>query len=226
MVTDSRTGGSPARSSDQTRQALLEAGLRLFSRLGFDGVSVEEIAREAGVNKALISYHFGGKSGLYAAILRGTVAPIDERLRALADSDEAPVEKFRAYLRLMLELHETHTRFPEMILREVMSGGTHIDETIRPYFISLFTSVQRILDEGVAAGDFRRTDTLLSYLTISGSLIFFFATGDFRSRLMAEFPPAGAVPPTGGAFLAHAEDFFLRALLTETGAAASGWEGR
>ncbi|MCP4657706.1 MAG: helix-turn-helix transcriptional regulator, partial [bacterium] len=46
-----------------TREALLEAATELFAERGFDGAKVEAIARRAGVNKAMISYHFGGKQG-------------------------------------------------------------------------------------------------------------------------------------------------------------------
>ena len=52
-----------------TRQRILEAALRLFSQGGYDAVSVRDIALAAGANVAAISYHFGGKPGLYRAAL-------------------------------------------------------------------------------------------------------------------------------------------------------------
>lgn len=52
---------------EETRAALAAAALKLFGDKGFDATSTREIAAEAGVNIAMIAYHFGGKEGLRAA---------------------------------------------------------------------------------------------------------------------------------------------------------------
>ncbi|QKC85972.1 DUF1956 domain-containing protein [Mesorhizobium sp. NZP2077] len=59
-----RRDPSPA---DLTRDALVQAGLKLFGRQGFDGTSTREIAAEAQANIGSIAYHFGGKEGLRIA---------------------------------------------------------------------------------------------------------------------------------------------------------------
>ncbi|NHA68127.1 TetR/AcrR family transcriptional regulator [Phycicoccus flavus] len=57
------------RDPERTRQALLAAALAEFAEKGLAGARVDVIAERAGVNKQLISYHFGGKQGLYDALL-------------------------------------------------------------------------------------------------------------------------------------------------------------
>ncbi len=57
---------APSRG-DQTRIALLEAAIEVFGRDGFHAASTRAIANQAGVNQALIGYHFGGKKKLYLA---------------------------------------------------------------------------------------------------------------------------------------------------------------
>jgi AcrR family transcriptional regulator len=57
------------RDPERTRQALLDAALAEFAAKGRAGARVGEIAERAGVNKQLISYYFGGKDGLYDAIV-------------------------------------------------------------------------------------------------------------------------------------------------------------
>ena len=52
-----------------TRDAVFDSAATLFAKSGFDGVSVEDIARDAGVNKAMIYYHFADKLALYRAIV-------------------------------------------------------------------------------------------------------------------------------------------------------------
>jgi AcrR family transcriptional regulator len=75
----------PSKSSRQkTREQLLRAASSLFAEFGYKSVSIRQIADAAGVNSALIGYHFGGKQGLFAEAYRNYAAPINaERMRRL-----------------------------------------------------------------------------------------------------------------------------------------------
>ena len=80
-----RARGRPRRAHDSraTRKSLLNAAAALFAARGFDGVSVAEVARLAGANKALINYHFGGKLQLYRTIVREMFAELLSRLEPM-----------------------------------------------------------------------------------------------------------------------------------------------
>jgi AcrR family transcriptional regulator len=52
----------------ETRQRLVEAGLDVFGRLGFEGATTRQIVEQAGVNLAAINYHFGSKEALHIAV--------------------------------------------------------------------------------------------------------------------------------------------------------------
>ncbi|MFV2179240.1 TetR/AcrR family transcriptional regulator [Actinomadura sp. LOL_016] len=76
-MTDSRPRARRAPEPDErrldaerTRTLLLEAALDEFAAKGYAGARVQDIADRAGVNKQLISYHFGGKEGLYCELGR------------------------------------------------------------------------------------------------------------------------------------------------------------
>lgn len=56
--------------SRSAKERMLDAAEQLFARHGFDGVSVRDITKAAGVDVALISYHFGGKRELFAAVFQ------------------------------------------------------------------------------------------------------------------------------------------------------------
>ncbi|GAA5129249.1 CerR family C-terminal domain-containing protein [Alloalcanivorax gelatiniphagus] len=62
-----RPASEPSRS-EATRKRLVDAGLRLFSRQGFDAVSTRALANAAKANQAAIPYHFQSKEGLYQAV--------------------------------------------------------------------------------------------------------------------------------------------------------------
>lgn len=64
-------------SSEETKVALMEAAVRLTSRVGTKGLTARGIAGEAGVNQALVYYHFDGVDGLvHDAYERATLAMI------------------------------------------------------------------------------------------------------------------------------------------------------
>jgi len=73
-----REAASGRADGEASRQRLLSAALKLFAQRGFDGVSTREIARAARVNLAAITYHFGGKKGLYHAVVGRLIESIGQ----------------------------------------------------------------------------------------------------------------------------------------------------
>src|SRR3954447_24749729 len=71
--------GRPRMTGKERREQLLDVGRKLFAEKGFEGTSVEEIARTAQVSKPVVYEHFGGKEGLYAVV-------VDREIRMLLDS--------------------------------------------------------------------------------------------------------------------------------------------
>jgi len=74
---------------DSTRDALIQAAIAIFGRDGFAAASTRAISETAGVNQALISYHFGGKPGLYLAALKSIADSVAARIGPLLGAIEA-----------------------------------------------------------------------------------------------------------------------------------------
>ncbi|MFA4891919.1 TetR/AcrR family transcriptional regulator [Brevundimonas sp.] len=73
-----------AAGSADTRDLILDASEDLFSKHGFYGVTIREVAREAGVDTALVHYYFGAKRGLFDAVfLRRAEVWNNERVDAI-----------------------------------------------------------------------------------------------------------------------------------------------
>ncbi len=80
------------------KQRIIEVAERLFAQRGFDGVSLREITNEAGVDVALVKYHFGSKQGLFDELLRRRAEALNQERgdaldAVLARHDPAPVEE-------------------------------------------------------------------------------------------------------------------------------------
>lgn len=204
-------GRAPHRRPDQTRESLLSAGTELFAELGFDGATLEEIARRAGVNKALINYHFKGKEGLYHSILLDHFEGTSRQVLAIEAEPGNATERLRLVLTMMRERVERRPTLPAMLLRETISGGNHLDDSVLRFMGGMADTVQRIIADGVRSGEFRPIDPHRVYLSLFGGLFFFFGTQAFRERLHGA-GHFGTPPPTPLEFMDHTMEFILRAL--------------
>ncbi len=79
----------PRGEAQETRTRLLDAAEIVVSNHGFGGASLREITEKAGVNVALVKYHFGSKDGLVEAMMLRRIQPLDARRLALLDAVEA-----------------------------------------------------------------------------------------------------------------------------------------
>jgi TetR/AcrR family transcriptional regulator len=202
---------SPAREPAPTREALLAAATEAFAAHGFDGARVDRIAAAAGVNKAMISYHFGGKAGLHRAILEASLGALAARLAHLRRERLPADARLRAFVEAFVETVESQPFLPQMLLREVIGGGRRLDPVVGPYFLQLAETVRGIVTQGAREGTLCRVDPLLTHLTVVGSLVFFFATQPFRARLIREGRVALALPAPR-AFVDHLETLLIRGL--------------
>lgn len=192
-----------------TRQALLRAGAELFSERGFDGVPIDNVALRAGVNKALISYHFGGKRGLYVAIIESAFASMAAKLKALEAEAPSAREALHAFLEAFQQVTRERVGFPTLFLREVLSAG--IEPSVLPHLIEIIGVSRRLAARGAREGLFRRVDPLLLHFALVGSLVFFFSTERARQRAVAD----GLVPfamPEPADFVRFVEETTLRGL--------------
>jgi len=170
-----------AKNPEKTRQSLLEAARDVFAKKGFDGARVDEIASKAGVNKALINYHFGSKRSLFQAVVEAFSKSILTRLEvAILDEDPA-VTQLRKFIHTLGAITADNPELPRLILFEV-SGGKRLDKG-PPHILEVMGVMQGILEKGAAEGTLRVLNPQFAYFHIISSLIFFQITAPARKSL-------------------------------------------
>src|SRR5436305_15343393 len=111
----------PARrrlSAPDRRAAILDAALQIFSSRGYHAASIDEIAQEAGISKALIYEHFPSKKDLHASLLERHVQEIFEVLAEAAAGPEPGEVRLRNGVDAFLEWVETHPRAFRLLFRD------------------------------------------------------------------------------------------------------------
>jgi AcrR family transcriptional regulator len=203
------------RDAQFTRDGLLSAATELFAAHGYDGVSVAQIAHRAGVTKALVNYHFGGKRKLYLTIMTATFSEIVERVEDLAASAQPAPEQLREFVALVGEIATTRRpHFPAMMLREVLAGGAHLAPEVVPHLLRVLGAVRRIVEHGVQDGTLRPVNPLFTHLSLVGSLLFFFATAPFRER-MAKTTDVLLPTPPASEYVRHVQELIAHGLAAD-----------
>src|SRR5271170_3568813 len=127
---------------EDTRTKLLDAAGQVFAESGFQGATVREICSRAGVNIALVNYHFGDKLELYTEVLRYSVGSPGNGIVKQATRSTAPAEEaFRELIHAML-LRVCRADRPGWHFRLMMhefaqptpAMASVIDETMRPVY--------------------------------------------------------------------------------------------
>jgi len=116
-------GRGPGRpGGEESRARIVEAAGRLFAARSFSGVSVRELAGAAKVNPAAISYHFGGKEGLYEAVLQQLVADTAPLIGPLVEALDSGVREAQGD---RSKLARVAAGFVERLLQGVLLRGMH-----------------------------------------------------------------------------------------------------
>jgi AcrR family transcriptional regulator len=175
----------PRRTSTQpivdTQAALFAAAATEFSERGYDAAGVDRIAARAGVNKAMLYYHFGSKRDLYIEVVRDMLRAVSARAAAIVDGSGTAVEKLDTWIATIVAEAAARPWFPPIMLRELASGAPHFDPDTFAMMNAVFEAVRRIITQGQQEGAFRDADPLLTHLTIMPSILIFFA----RERVIA-----------------------------------------
>ena len=154
-----------------TRDAVFESAAALFAKGGFAGVSVDDIARDARVNKAMIYYHFADKLALYRAVLAEGLSRMGATVHAIAAAADTPATKLDRFIEAFVRMTETRPWMPALMLREIAEGAPRLDVDTMSHMRVVITSFAAILKQGQESGAFRRVHPILAYESVVGPII-------------------------------------------------------
>ena len=106
------------RTAEDTRRAALAAATVVFASQGYDRASLHRIGREAGLSAAALSYHFGDKAGLYAAVIDGLYAELPALTQALAGRRTLP-----EVVATLWDFADARREAARLVLRQIVEAG-------------------------------------------------------------------------------------------------------
>ena len=105
--------------NNNTEQLILETAGNVFLTRGFDGTRMQEIADEAGINKALVHYYFRNKEKLFGAVLNATFREVGARVFEFVNAPVSLEVKIGKIVEAYIEIIKTKPRLPLFVINEV-----------------------------------------------------------------------------------------------------------
>jgi TetR/AcrR family transcriptional regulator, fatty acid metabolism regulator protein len=159
------------RSIAQTdkRKQILDAEVRVLAEHGYHGSRVGDIAEDAGVAHGLLYHYFSSKEEVLRTVFVENWGELLARFRAVEATDEPAAEKLEGIAKILLRTWRNDPALVTVMVREVARSREiqgQIDEVREAFAI-----VQRVIEEGQAAGSFRRDlDARIASWIVYGAL--------------------------------------------------------
>jgi len=138
----------------EKRKLILDAAIRVFADHGYHGARVGDIAEHAGVAHGLLYHYFASKDDVLRTIFVENWGELLARFRAVETADEPAGEKLEGVAKILLRTWRNDPALVTVMVREVARSHQlqdRVDEVREAFAI-----VQRIVEEGQAAGVLRR----------------------------------------------------------------------
>ena len=189
------------------RENIIASAVPLFAAKGLNGVSVRELARAAGVNLSMISYYFGGKEGLYAAVLTEQFAILG-KLDEIEQMDIDTLLKFELYVRATVSRYRKSPYLLRFYTSELTNPTACFETIVKP---AIKKVVQMLLDtftDGLTHEKFREgLDPADTVLSLAGMINFYFLLEPATAELVDH------APERDEKLIRHIMDIFTRGVL-------------
>jgi TetR/AcrR family transcriptional regulator len=142
---------SKTRIGGENIERILDAGLLVFSRYGFRGARIDQIAEAAGMSKPNLLYYFRTKSELYVAVLTRTLDMWLAPLREI-DAEADPRDALANYIARKIAYSRSHPDDSRLFAIEILQGAPMLQATLKdeltPLVAEKVAILKRWIDEG------------------------------------------------------------------------------
>lgn len=164
------------RSEQETRDRILGAADRVFTRKGTASGRTQEIADEAGVNKALVHYYFGTKAALADAVFARALGTLVPRIFGiLADPARSIDQKVSAIVKEQIDFNSARPYLAGYMVAELHADPARVGRMMTAHGRVPLDVLRRQLQEGARAGKLRRMSPEQFVASMMGLLLFPFA---------------------------------------------------
>lgn len=195
--TESKTGKT--RIQREKTAVILSAALEVFSRFGFRGSTLDQIAKEAGLSKPNLLYYFPSKEAIHVALLAGLLDTWLDPLRAIDPAGD-PCQEILNYVHSKLNTSRENPKESRLFANEILQGAPRIMDVITGELKTLVDEKAQVIRGWSKAGKIADIDPYHLIFSI-WSLTQHYA--DFEVQVRAILPEGERVYPKAEQYLDH-----------------------
>jgi len=155
-----------------TEDNILEAAKNVFQHKGMFGARMQEIANEAGINKALLHYYYRSKQLLFEAVFKQAFGLMAPKLSAIINSELSLEEKIREFSSNYISFVIKHPYLPNFIIQELNSNPQFIEQLVSEKNIPDIAGFKKQVEEMTAAGKIRHINPNQLFVNIIALNVF------------------------------------------------------
>lgn len=172
-----------------SRDKILEVAEVLFSRSGFAGAGLREVAEGVQLSKSSLFHHFPTKVHLYDAVLGRVLERIDGHVRPAIEAPGTATERLEAALGALIDALAEHPPAARLLLRALVEDtlpGSQTEESLvfEEALSVLIRSFESLVRAGIDSGEFRKLSVPDATQTVIGATVYHFASGDFGEAIL------------------------------------------
>ena len=154
------------------RTHILTTALTLFGQKGFEGTSVRDIATEAGVNLAMISYYFGSKEKLFQKAIEFKASYLKGVFEELVNNNQlSAIEKIGVVIDNYVERIFSNPKFHHLLHRELsLEHRTQMREQVIDVLLKNVMIIKKIIEDAIDNKVFKKVDPELTVATLIGTI--------------------------------------------------------
>lgn len=172
-----------SQSSGNTEQVILEAARKVFIQKGFAGARMQEIADEAGINKALLHYYFRGKDQLFEAVFAQAVASFLPVIRKVLEAEMPFREKIVLFVETYIDILLANPHIPAFVIQEINTDPNRFVDKLKNFGINPDILLEQIKTE-IESGQIRNINGEHFIVNLLGMCLFPFIAWPVVQRIL------------------------------------------
>lgn len=152
-----------------TKRAIFESAIKVFSRCGYNGATMDAIAMDAGVAKGTLYYHFKSKEEIFKYIVEEGMNVLIERIEIDSKKERNALGKIKILCRAQWGLAYENRDFIKVVMSQLW-GQEMRQLELREYIKSYIMYIQNYLDQCMEEGSIKECDSLFLAYTLFGTI--------------------------------------------------------
>lgn len=160
----------------KTKEKILEVSVKEFAKIGYDGLSMNNIANYVGINKATLYHHFKNKETLYKEVMRIEIDKLYSNYEKELDFEkQSGKELFINYIKAFIKTIKENPYIISFALREFANYGANIHKSLIPHIEHDINTLEKIVKKLNIKRKYKNTHIYTIYCLIHGTINTFYS---------------------------------------------------